>query len=803
MGVKEDKTQQKAAKFDGKAGWIKKSYGKFLGTYKDRYIQLEKTQLLVYENDEEKTCIETVDLESYDKCHELRSAFKKKNRLILIRAAKPVNKVNDIKFQAPSPEEKEAWIKALCDGINRAKNKIFDQLATSSSDGILRLDLDIVDNTPNGNHPVPNDTAALSTETADEDSAPPPKKIFKPPMPPSKENKPNPEEAEEESEDVETVKLPTPPTKPNNTSKDTVSEQSSPPSPPEKVLKPPMPPSKLKKPSAPATEEETEDASAHSSLPEDTSEPPTPPTKPSSTSEDKPPPSPPSKGLKPVMPSKENKPNPPAGGTEDSAVPVVAQEGTPEPLSKEIQPTKEKAEDVPVNEVSTIEETVQLAKPPPKPKDLSPETVKNNSAPPGPPKKKPLLPPKVNASIPPETNKVSGDATPAKEVMKPLAPKENITSSPAAKGKIEDTHVSEEVLNPPEPMEDVLLAPEPEASSVTPSPGDPVPPPKIVFEDEEGQLKDGAQSSNSEDESDNGDISASTTALNGSRENLGQKQRCREKIEDIPVSEEVLNPPEPMEDVLLAPEPEASSVTPSPGNPVPPPKIVFEDEEGQLKDGAQSSNSEDESDNGDISASTTALNGSRENLDEESSEDQDDTPENTEQSLKEGDPAAASEELKHGIIQDANRTSLDGHHRQRETKKRQLESRPPVPLKYVSKVRCASLGDLLSESKVKVQNEPLQEPGLGSEISDLDELQNNIALELEKTEAFLQEMEEESLAADGSKGTLAGKSSQKEESPEEILNKAVEKLRQANEVLQEAKNIKENKTEKNERRKSC
>lgn len=51
QGVKEDKTQQKAVKFDGKAGWIKKSYGKFLGTYKDRYIQLEKTQLLVYEND--------------------------------------------------------------------------------------------------------------------------------------------------------------------------------------------------------------------------------------------------------------------------------------------------------------------------------------------------------------------------------------------------------------------------------------------------------------------------------------------------------------------------------------------------------------------------------------------------------------------------------------------------------------------------------------------------------------------------------------------------------------------------------
>ncbi|XP_041082804.1 pleckstrin homology domain-containing family O member 2-like [Polyodon spathula] len=744
-GVKEDKTQQKAAKFDGKAGWIKKSYGKFLDTYKDRYIQLEKTQLLVYENDEEKTCIETVDLESYDKCHELRSAFKKKNRLILIRAAKPVNKVHDIKFQAPNPEEKEAWIKALCDGINRAKNKVFDQvkvegcslehvtrtrpkmqqsrrpptrihmkeLATSSSDGILRLDLDIVDNTPNGNPPVPNDRAALSTETADEDSAPPPKKVFKPPVPPSKENKPNPEETKEESEDVETVKLPVPPTKPDSTSKDTVSEHSSPPSPPEKVLKPPMPPSKLKKPSPPATDEEIEDAPAHSSLPEDASESPTPPTKPSSTSEDKPLPSPPSKNLKPVMLSKENKPSPQAGGTEDSAeVPVVAQDGTSEPLSKEIQPIKENPEDVPVAKVGTVEETVQPATPPPKPKDPSPETVKNNSAPPDPPKKKqkPLMPPKVNASVPPETNMVSVDTTPAKEVMKPLASKENITSPPVAK----------------------------------------------------------------------------------------------EKIEDTPVSEEVLNPPEPIVDVLLAPKPEGSSVTPSPVDPVPPPKIVFEDEEGQLKDGAQTSNSEGESDNGDIRASTTALHGSRENLDEESSEDPADTPENTEQSLKEGmshkdDPAASTEELKHEIIQGVNRTSLDVHHRQLETRKQQLGTRPPVPLKYVSKVKCASLGDLLSESKVKVQNEPLQEPDLGSEINDLNELQNNIAWELEKTEARLQE----SLAADGSKGMLAGKSPQKGESPEEILNKALEKLRQANEVLQEVKNIKENRTEKNKRRKSC
>lgn len=33
-----------------------------------------------------------------------------------------------MKFQAPTAEEKEAWIKALSDGINRAKNKVFDEV---------------------------------------------------------------------------------------------------------------------------------------------------------------------------------------------------------------------------------------------------------------------------------------------------------------------------------------------------------------------------------------------------------------------------------------------------------------------------------------------------------------------------------------------------------------------------------------------------------------------------------------------------------------------------------------------------
>ncbi|KAM6301546.1 pleckstrin homology domain-containing family O member 2 [Podargus strigoides] len=197
----------KSAPTAEKYGWIKKSSGGLLGLWKDRYIQLRKTQLVVYEDEDEQKCIETVELESYDKCQELRALLKKKNRFILIRS--PGKKVHDIKFQAPSLEEKESWIKALNEGINRGKNKVFDEVkvdeslsldhvtrdrvkmahgrrpptrshlkeaAKSTSDGILRLDLDIVDNGP------PNFDSTIS----ESDDAPPQKETPKPLMPPTK-----------------------------------------------------------------------------------------------------------------------------------------------------------------------------------------------------------------------------------------------------------------------------------------------------------------------------------------------------------------------------------------------------------------------------------------------------------------------------------------------------------------------------------------------------------------------------------------------------------------------------------------
>lgn len=315
--MKEDPAQQKEPTFLGKAGWLKKAPGRLLASYKERYIQVVKTEIVVYENEDLQNCLERLDLENYDKCHELKSPFTKKHRLILIRSPKSGNKVHDVKFQTQNAEEKEAWIKALRDGICRAKNKIFDEVkidetsnlehvtrsrpkgnrnrrpptrihmkevAGVSSDGILRLDLDLENATiPNGAHhdsadgtktvtsvpkaqssePAEKQLELIAEENAEtEPEISPQKKVIKPPMPPNKGAKSSPAPEEE----------------PNNVD---VAEK--------KVLKPPMPPAKEVKPSVTPVEETTENTK-----PETVSEmspdakkkagpPPTPPSKPSSS----------------------------------------------------------------------------------------------------------------------------------------------------------------------------------------------------------------------------------------------------------------------------------------------------------------------------------------------------------------------------------------------------------------------------------------------------------------------------------------------------------------------------------------
>ncbi|XP_058150321.1 pleckstrin homology domain-containing family O member 2 [Dasypus novemcinctus] len=195
-GVKEGGEKPRATRVADKAGWIKKSSGGLLGFWKDRYLLLCQAQLLVYENEDEQKCVETVELGSYEKCQDLRALLKRKHRFILLRS--PGNKVSDIKFQAPSGEEKDSWIKALNEGINRGKNKAFDEVkvdkscalehvtrdrvrggqrrrpptrvhlkevASAASDGILRLDLDAPDSGPPVFAPSSDVSAAEPKET--------------------------------------------------------------------------------------------------------------------------------------------------------------------------------------------------------------------------------------------------------------------------------------------------------------------------------------------------------------------------------------------------------------------------------------------------------------------------------------------------------------------------------------------------------------------------------------------------------------------------------------------------------------
>ncbi|XP_068597931.1 uncharacterized protein plekho2 [Brachionichthys hirsutus] len=132
-GAKEEPATCEGLKLLGKAGWVKRATGRLFVSYKDRYIHVEKTEVAAYKDEELQNCLERIDLENYERCEELKSSFKKKHRLILIRSPRCGCKVHDVKFQAQSSEEKETWIKALTDGINRAKNKVFDEVKIDES----------------------------------------------------------------------------------------------------------------------------------------------------------------------------------------------------------------------------------------------------------------------------------------------------------------------------------------------------------------------------------------------------------------------------------------------------------------------------------------------------------------------------------------------------------------------------------------------------------------------------------------------------------------------------------------------
>ncbi|KAM5171468.1 pleckstrin homology domain-containing family O member 2 [Mantella aurantiaca] len=231
-----------------KAGWLKKSSG-LLGLWKDRYLQILKTQLLICDNEDDQKCLEKLELANYERCQDQKAFLKRKKHFTLIPS--PGTKVQDVKFQAKNAEERDVWIQALNDGINRGKNKILDEVKIDTSCSLDHVTRDRVKVGAAKRRPptrihlkevaeaATDDSLRLGLEALDTGVL-----TVVPPMP-------KPKVAEQESH-KEPVKIPMPPTKPNpslDTGELTVVPQSpkpkdTEPQPQKEPVKIPMPPTK-------------------------------------------------------------------------------------------------------------------------------------------------------------------------------------------------------------------------------------------------------------------------------------------------------------------------------------------------------------------------------------------------------------------------------------------------------------------------------------------------------------------------------------------------------------------------------
>ncbi|XP_072258747.1 pleckstrin homology domain-containing family O member 2 [Pyxicephalus adspersus] len=194
-----------------KAGFLKKSSG-LLGLWKDRYIQIQKTQLLVCDNEDDQKCLETLELANFERCQDQKAFLKRKKHFTLIPS--PGAKVQDVKFQAKNAEERDAWIHALNDGINRGKNKVLDEVKIDTTCSLDHVTRNRVKVAPTKRRPPTrihlkevaeastDDSLRLGLEALDTGVL-----TVVPPKPKPKDAEPEPRK--------EPVKIPMPPTKPS------------------------------------------------------------------------------------------------------------------------------------------------------------------------------------------------------------------------------------------------------------------------------------------------------------------------------------------------------------------------------------------------------------------------------------------------------------------------------------------------------------------------------------------------------------------------------------------------------------
>ncbi|XP_062405192.1 pleckstrin homology domain-containing family O member 2 isoform X2 [Sardina pilchardus] len=785
-GGKEDTGKPKEVKLTGKAGWLKKSSGGFFGSYKDRYLQLEHTEIGVYENEDLKNCLERLDLENYEKCHELRGAFKKKNRLILIKAPKCVNKVHDVKLQAQNQEDKEAWIKALSDGINRAKNKIFDEVkvdegsslehvtrtrpkgnrgrrpptrihmkevANVSSDGILRLDLDVTDNGIHINTEEGTQSDRVTTTTSDgpkdeptSEEPTPQKKILKPPMPPSKQIKPV--AVSEEDNHGETTSdsgvdtgAPPTPSKPSSSQDDLSSDSSS----VDKDPKPPKPPSKEKKPTlgeekeeekeeeeeeeeeekeekeakvTPEAESEVKDKEETEEKTEETTE------AAQNNEQDKPTDTddlPPKMVLKPSVVMWDTPLADTSTEAEQADVSKEAQ-STPEPLKKAAAPT-----DVSKETQSTPEPLKKTTDPP----DVSKETK----------------------STPEPLKKAAAPTDVSKETQSTPEPLKKTTDPP---------DVSKETKSTPEPVKKAVGPPAPPKKK----------PVKCPVKSEDSKQPSDAKKDKGEEKE-----SSSSELISESAKTLSEAQ---------PETNTLSKSPEPSTESEVVP---SVSVSEEKVEPCDVSVGKVEQEEEKSVDSGQ--HSAEESENGDTAATTpsAALPGSQAKLDEDSSEADETEPSNAQsENTREGPPTgaetpSASHEEPCGFDSPALPPSL-------RNRPQILSPRPIVPLKPSVKVRSASVGDLLAEPPQQKQETERGKESAKSAERDMKDLESKMTLEIKNTGDLLHTVSDQQKVDGGNQGEL---------SPEVLLATAMEKLRKAEEILSVAKSFKGRKGSENKR----
>ncbi|KAL6468598.1 hypothetical protein MHYP_G00221220 [Metynnis hypsauchen] len=767
-GVKEDPAKPKEVKRTGKAGWLKKSSGKFLSSYKDRYIHLDKTEIAVYDNEDFKNCLERLDLENFDKCHELRTPFKKKNRLILIGAQKSGSKVSNVKLQAESQEEKDAWIKALSDGINRAKNKIFDEVkvdeglslehvtrsrpkgnrgrrpptrihmkeaANVSVDGILRLDLDGVDGTPNGTHvptaegsetAKPETTPSESLGNIPEESAAeepePQKKVVKPPMPPSKENKPS-ESQENEAPQKKVLMPPMPPSKEKKPSKNTEEEETSEVIQEKRVLTPPMPPSKENKPTisanVDATRENASDSGVESgAVPSPSKSSPT--LKETDDTESHEPASPKTTTHPPTPPSKDRKPSQTLSLKKQDSLSEdndVDQKDDKEHKDDKDDKDHEDDKDDKDDKDHEDDKDDKDDKDNIDDKDSKDhEDVKDDSV----DSQKAVQEDKVKTE---DTAFILSNNVPKPQVVcwdSPSTALENISAEGEANKSAALDVTEVKTREPAKPVSELKLTPHSTPEAVKKGP--PAPPKKKPLKP---PIKTGDNGPESVPAlSPSSSLPTTVTSSVSESKSVPQNDPKPDTQETKGENKVVLPSCNPTEDDISGPEVEVEE------------KSV---DSGQLS--AEDSESGDQ-----VTSSTDKLEGSLQGLDGEISEEDLESCDSKAPSVDEPSPAILTVTPKAAV--ESSSTSPP-------------PSSPTTPL--TSKTRAASTGDLL-ELHVEPQG------------SDMKDLQSKVSVELEETGKLLGEI---------------GLDPEGESSPEILLATAMEKLRQADQFLKEAKSFKE------------